>query len=197
MKRSLHALRQQAFSLVEVVLAIGIIAFAVVAILGLLAVGSDQFRIALDSTVCSQIAQRIFNDAEQSDFMTLIQDQAEQKLGTPLKRDAPAPPTTYTFYNAPRYFDEEGSEIIPVDPKKLTATESLRALYVVNVRIRPTAEVPRTNIDNLKYPVLAQVTIEIARKGGNFALQYLPTNLLQRRAGMPVYTYSALVGRNN
>lgn len=59
------------FSLVEVTLAIGIVAFAFVALLGLLPVGLTSFRSALDRSVRSQIVQSLTTQAQQTDFALL------------------------------------------------------------------------------------------------------------------------------
>jgi len=72
---------------VEFVLAIGVVSFAFVGLLGLLPVGLNNFGAALDTSVRSQIAQRFISDAEQTDFDTL-QNQAA----------------------VVRYFDDEGTE---------------------------------------------------------------------------------------
>lgn len=82
------AVRESGFSLVEFVLAIGVVAFAFVGLLGLLPVGLTTFGAALDTSVRSQIVQRFVSDAEQTDFDTLKSQTA------PLVR----------------YFDDEGSE---------------------------------------------------------------------------------------
>ncbi len=82
--------RTKAFSLVEIVLAIGIVSFAFVAIFGLLPVGMTTFRQAMDTTVSSQIVQRVVNEAQQTDFSTLTAN-----AGTPQLR----------------YFDEQGNEV--------------------------------------------------------------------------------------
>lgn len=80
--------RKRAFSLVEVTLAIGIIAFAFVAIFGLVPIGLGSFRAALDTSVRAQIAQRLATEAQQTDFDTLLKD--AKRL---------------------RYFDDEGTEV--------------------------------------------------------------------------------------
>jgi uncharacterized protein (TIGR02598 family) len=79
-----------AFSLVEITLAIGIVAFAFVALLGLVPVGLGSFRQSLDTSVRSQIVQRIATEAQQTDFKLL------QKLE-----------------DANRYYDDEGTEVRP------------------------------------------------------------------------------------
>ena len=80
--------RARGFSLVEVVLSIGIIAFAFVAIFSLLPAGMGMFRQSLDNSLGSQIVQRLVNEAQQTDFPTLI-------LTVPTQR----------------YFDDQGNEV--------------------------------------------------------------------------------------
>jgi len=63
-----HPRRLAAFSLIEVILAIGIVALAFIPLLGLLPTGLQSFRSAVDQTVASQIAQKIAGEAQQSDF---------------------------------------------------------------------------------------------------------------------------------
>src|SRR3954464_1029271 len=72
--RAFRSSKQGAFSLIEVVLAVGVVAFAFVAILGLIPAGMSQFRQAIDTSVCAQIAQRIINEAQQTDFTVLIDE---------------------------------------------------------------------------------------------------------------------------
>jgi len=83
--------RRAAFSLVEIALAIGIVSFAFVGLFGLLPVGLNTFRQAIDNSVGSQIVQRLVNEAQQTDFPELIKITAAQ-------------PST-------RYFDDQGNEL--------------------------------------------------------------------------------------
>jgi uncharacterized protein (TIGR02598 family) len=76
------------FSLVELVLAIGIVSFAFVSIFSLIPMGMMAFRQAVDTTVGSQIVHRLINEAQQTDYSALI-----------------ATPTTE------RYFDDQGNEV--------------------------------------------------------------------------------------
>lgn len=103
----------------EVVLAVGVVAFAFVAIMGLIPAGMQQFRQAIDTSIGSQIAQRVIEDAEQTDFNTLINYGNTQALVYP-NYFFRAP--TYALSNSAspaspgaciRYFDEEGNEIVP------------------------------------------------------------------------------------
>ena len=59
------------FSLIEVVIAIGIIAFAFIAIIGLIPTGLSSIKGSMQTSVMSRIAQKVISDAEQSDFTTL------------------------------------------------------------------------------------------------------------------------------
>ncbi len=56
------------FTLVEITLAIGIVAFAFIAIMGMVPVGLATFNKAVDSTVEARISQQIFSDAQQVKF---------------------------------------------------------------------------------------------------------------------------------
>ena len=59
------------FSLVEVVIAIGILSFALVPLVGLLPTGLSTFRNSIDRSVSTQIAQRIINESRQAGFTNL------------------------------------------------------------------------------------------------------------------------------
>lgn len=82
---------EHAFSLVEVVLALGIVSFVIVGIMGLLLLGMSTFRRSIDTTVQAQIAQRIISDAQLTDFKKLASFSA--------------------------YFDESGTEVQPSDSR--------------------------------------------------------------------------------
>ena len=59
------------FSLVEVVMAIGILSFAMVPLVGMLPTGLNTFRNSIDRSVSTQIAQRIISEARQTGFTNL------------------------------------------------------------------------------------------------------------------------------
>lgn len=187
------------FTLVEVVLAMGIVGFAVVAVLGLLSVGLDQYRTAVDTTVCSQIGQRLINDAQQADFSKLIDYEHTQA-----RANNPEFTFRWPLEDKPkfRYFDEQGGEIVSdSEDGVLTPEQSLKVLYWVNIRIRPCAQLPRGEIATR--PNLAQVTVEVAHYAGGAPLEINGKkgdsghNLFVPRAGVPIFTFSALVGRND
>ncbi len=65
------SLSQGGFTLVEVTLALGIISFAFVAMFGLLPVGLNVSRQAIDTTIEAQIVQKLTSQALQTDFSQL------------------------------------------------------------------------------------------------------------------------------
>lgn len=86
------------FSLVEVVLALGVCSFAMIAIVGMIPVGLSTFRDALDTTAQSQIVQRVAGDVLLTDFNS-IQDATYyyDDQGTRLE-NAGAPALAYTVH---------------------------------------------------------------------------------------------------
>ena len=60
--------KRQAFSLIEVTIAVGIVGFAFLPLMALLPVGLASFRSSIDQTALSQIVQQIGNESQQSDF---------------------------------------------------------------------------------------------------------------------------------
>jgi uncharacterized protein (TIGR02598 family) len=106
------------FSLVEVVLSIGVIAFAFLGIFALLPAGLGVFHQAMDTSVCANIVQRIAGDAEQTDFNTLLNN-----------------PANGNYFVLPiRYFDEQGTEVKVLNPSVPKPGELARILYWVRVR---------------------------------------------------------------
>lgn len=117
-----HRSNGKGFSLVEVTLAIGIVAFAFVALFSLIPVGLTTFRQAMDTSVGAQIAQRVVSDAQQTDFDALVpteegQNNLEVEIGGAGNQ----------YYVLPiRTFDEQGTEVPRTEPAK--------AIYMARVR---------------------------------------------------------------
>jgi uncharacterized protein (TIGR02598 family) len=63
--------RARGFSLVEVVMALGIMSFALMGIVGLLPAGLSQFRQAVDVTVKAQISQELTAMVQRTDYAKL------------------------------------------------------------------------------------------------------------------------------
>lgn len=203
---------QAGFSLVEVVLAVGVIAFAFVAILGLLPAGLTQFRQAMDNSVASQIGQRIIMDAQLSDFDTLTNSVA----GIVQKRDASS--TAYfrarsfaasdTSKSNPlyiRYFDEQGNEIVPQSAVP-SAKEAASIVYHVNTRIVPAPSLPGNDpsapqdLGSATGVNLVTILVQVAFNPSGKTLPIDNTTLmfdLTKQKGLPVRNYSAQIGRND
>lgn len=110
-----------AFSIVEIMLAIGVVAFAFVALMGLLPVGLDGFRNALDTSVRSQIVQRLVTDAQQTDFEKLKAQAGQFRFFDDEGTEVPAGASIYTA----SLLVEETTEL-----PKATVTENLLTLQI-------------------------------------------------------------------
>ena len=82
--------RHSGFTLIEVTFALGVMSFAFVGLLGLIPAGLQSFRSAIDTSVRSQIVQRVSSEAMQTDFDLLVSSSP-----------------------ADRYFDDQGAEVSP------------------------------------------------------------------------------------
>lgn len=182
-----------AFTLVEVTLAIGVVAVAFVALFGLLPGGMGMFRQAMGITIGSQIAQRVLNDAQQTDFDTLVDHVSRTDVSANgLTFRGPARGSSQF-----RYFDDEGNEIIPASPTAgPTAKELRNVIYYVNTRISPRALRPVARAGSANSLDLAGVTVQVATNPGHRALAVDATNLLVPAAGLQISTWSTLVARN-
>lgn len=197
------------FTLVEVSIAVGILAVAMVALLGLMPAGMTNFRKAMDVSTTAQIAQRILLDMEQADFDRII----DAPLTGP---DDISPFFTFTSpkRNANplqfRFFDEQGVELISPNGTSsgLSTSQKTALVYQVLVRIMPTAAEP---VDaNVIKGSVALVTVQVARNPNNRTLkvfQQQPSepsvshrNLFDpsptANPGLQIFTYSALIGKN-
>ncbi|MHA3773815.1 Verru_Chthon cassette protein B [Verrucomicrobiota bacterium sgz303538] len=113
MSHQFRRLKQAGFSLVEVTLAIGIIAFAFVALLGLIPTGLQVFRESIDSANEMWITQNL-NSMIQVTPWSKIEDLEK-----------------YTFY-----FDEEGRLTDRTSPDDAESTDeeiALRRIYAVKL----------------------------------------------------------------
>jgi hypothetical protein len=162
-----------------------------------------NFRNTMDTTITSQIAQRILEEAGQTEFNELV-DRAHLPEDPAGKSYCPE---RFSF-RAPRvetgqwrYFDEQGSEIVPKSPTgSLNPKEKRLLVYQVNTRIRPRAELPTINEAGAQ---VAQITVQVVRNPNltEVALEDDPEspehNLLKAGTRLPIFTYSGLVGRNS
>jgi uncharacterized protein (TIGR02598 family) len=180
------------FSLVEVALALGVVAFAVVSLLALLPAGLTSFRTSINTSVGSQIFQRVVSDAEQADFDALL-------------AQATAAGTSFSVFPI-RYFDEAGNEVVPVNPVSLTAAEAQRVVFQVRVRAskpgasdvtqqnsEAVASLPGTTRFNPRDSTF--LTVQIANNPGNLPMA-VDSNQLWTSETNSITTHSAVVTRN-
>ncbi len=161
----------KAFSLVEVTLALGIVTFSLITLLGLMPMGLATFHKAMTTSVGSQIVQQVVTDVEQSDFSQLT-----------------ATGTGVTQLGM-RYFDDQGNE--------LPSATSAGVIYDVNVVVNTAGIV--SGGDATAQPSLACLTIDIVTNPGNAALTYnAGTKAVAQDPthGIYVSRYSAYVAKN-
>lgn len=181
---------QKAFSLVEVVLAIGVVAFAFVAIFSLLPVGMGVFREAMETSVGAQIAQRIVTDVQETDFDNLVKSSG-----------------TGDFYALPkRHFDDQGNEVILANPDNPTPADLANNNVIYTARVRGSkpgqgfTSLPSTN--KRFFPRGATyLTIQVAQNPGGKNLDIDANSLIDadkaRKAFIRLQTYSVFVARND
>ena len=204
--------QERGFSLIEVAIAVSILTICLVALIGLLPGGMSNFRKAMDTTTTAQIAQRILHDMEQAEFdqMVDIKNLPLDDKGQPKPHYSFLAPTVRAQQQsiARRYFDDQGNELVPADGKTLSTQQLQLAVYTVLVRIIPRAAIPAKKGPNSKILTgdVAQVTVQVARNPSN---RTLPTvsgapddpgnpsrNLFAKTAGVTVFTYHSLIGKN-
>jgi len=189
----------EGFTLVESVLAIGVVAFSFLGIFALLPAGLGQFHQAMDISVSAEIAQRIASDAEQTDFNLLIGNAVSGN-----------------FYSLPmRYFDNQGSEVYVVAPNAPSSSELAKILYWVRVRGSlpgsPDSEnhttsyftsLPSTSNQRFNPRATTYLTIQVATNPAGIDLNrlinsaYLIDNASAAAANLRLQTQSVVVSRN-
>ncbi|MEI8107461.1 MAG: Verru_Chthon cassette protein B [Verrucomicrobiota bacterium] len=189
------------FSLVEIVLAIGVVAFAFLAIFSLLPVGLGIFREAMDTSVSAQIVQRVVSDATETDF--------DQLIGNPVKGNYYAMPV--------RYFDDQGTEVKVGNPTAPSLAERQGPpgiLYWVRVRgSLPGAANPAEHKSTYPTSLPSKggsrfnprdttfLTVEVASNPTGKALDidetsYLIDPVKAKSAGIRLQTFSVVLSRN-
>ena len=158
--------RSAGFSLVEVVLAVGIMALGVVTILGLLPHGMEVSRKTANELAESRIVDSIVGDLQG------------------VKWGAGGLPETEVI-GQNRYFDDQGLEIEPNDPD----LEGLLS-YVVNVELPPMdVRVPTNQVGAPANVNLRRVVIRI------ISAPLKEFNFASPPPGVPVKTYSQLIAK--
>jgi uncharacterized protein (TIGR02598 family) len=109
------------FSLVEVTLALGLVGFAVIAVLGLLPTGLTTMRQSMDQTVEAQIVQSIASQSVIANFTNLTGVSYFDDEGQPTRSSDGARYTVTVTTNAPGF---------PGDANTVRINESLTTLDI-------------------------------------------------------------------
>lgn len=162
--------RRAAFSLVEVVLALGIMAFGLVPLMALLPIGLKVHRQAIDATVSSQIVARVAQEAQQMDYSNLP--------------DGASQPLTYCF-------DDQGNLLATGNSLGLfTSCKDPKRIYDVKATVNKIADLPGDH-PATRSPSLARIQIDIAANAAANPSVFTPGS------GVPVFTYFSLLSKND
>ena len=203
--------RVQAFSLIEVVLAIGIVAFAFVALIGLLPAGLANFRKAMNTSVGSEIGQRVFGDLQQSDFDSLLSETVPSLSSKESANQAPQTPTASPGVGSVgflprRYFDDQGNEVIlqnstPVGTLPPDPTPAQRAtnhiLYDVHTQVVLKPQIPSGTNSVILSSNLANVIVQVASNPGGLTLSDSLSTDPAHPEKVQFIEYSGLISRNS
>ena len=142
----LRATRLQAFSLIEVVLAIGVVAFSLVAILGVFPVAFSQSRKGISDTRAAQLVRMVVDtvDAQSSSFTAIdcfgtTIDLTNSSTGT-------AAVMLYASYPSP-------------DQPQITNTKNNNSIYSIEIKfnntplVAPTTTLPAGTLNQLQLRV--------------------------------------------
>ena len=99
--------RQEGFSLVEVVIAVGIAAFCLVVMLGLIPAGMNSNKDSSGETAAANIARNIFSDLRAT----------PKSINTSVLYGITLPSSSTPLTNSPLYFDDAGSTNSSTSPR--------------------------------------------------------------------------------
>lgn len=129
--------------MVELAMTIGILSFAFVALLALVPVGLDTFRLAIDTTVETQIVQRVTSIARQAKFSELSKLDCNAEI-------------TGGIENGDLFFDEEGNEI-----KSQDGAVPTNATYSAAIRLEGRSALPANDGRQEINPNLATLAVTV------------------------------------
>jgi uncharacterized protein (TIGR02598 family) len=181
--------RRGGFSLIEVTMAIAVIAIAMVALIGLLPAGMSVYQKATATSAATQIFEKVLADARQTDFSVLVYPDTPQ---------ADTPASAGKIFREPRlrYFDGDGEEIVPQSSGAPSAAELAKIVYHVNTRIVTNSAVPSDQPNHVSQ-YLATLTVQIATNPGNRALSFDGEQLFAPANGVQIRTFSAQLAKND
>ncbi|MCE9608896.1 MAG: Verru_Chthon cassette protein B [Chthoniobacter sp.] len=142
------------FSLIEVVLAIGVLSFSFLVLFNMIPVGLGMMSGSMDATIGMQIVQRVTTDARQAKFSEL----------TPVCKLDRNPGTDARGEKADFFFDDQGNEVDAdaVSKKNFVYTAAVVLLKESAVPGRTGAQVPNPDVATVKQlPTTNFATINI------------------------------------
>ena len=191
-------------------MAIAIVAFAFVALLGLLPPGMTNFQVAMDVQTSTEIFQRVIADAQETDFDALV-SQADSPDFEGLAVEVGGDSMQF-FRLAWRYFDVQGLEVKVEDAEKPTAVEREKIVYAAHIRgSKPGEANPTENKGNFTslpglraprfYPRdITILTVQVVGTKGREMRALLEPNrattFLLAPGRLPQRIYSSVVARN-
>jgi uncharacterized protein (TIGR02598 family) len=181
------------FSLIEITLSIGIIAFAFVALLGLLPTGMAVFRDAMDTSVTAQISQRIAGEIQETEFSSLLsQCKPDLSLFKPGTEDQSGVLPT-------RYFDDQGNEISVGNAASPSAVERRKIIYDAYIRVSRAARLPSGSKEAaVREPSgnLVTVNIQVVNNPGGHSIVLDANQLVDpAQSALRVRSYASLIAR--
>lgn len=164
------------FSLTEIVLVLGIVSFAFVGVIGLLPAGMDVFRASMNAGIGAQIAQRVLNEAQQTEFTVLTGGVGAQLSSELIPM---------------RYYDEAGNE--------LPATDAAKSLYHVHAVVQNAPAFPDSKGKyTLAMDELATVVVQVAVNPAQRPLTSESSTLLwMPSANVVLQSYSVFVAHHD
>ena len=142
----------QAFSLIEVVLALGVLSFSFLVLFNMIPVGLGMMTNSIDTTVGSQIVQRITTIARQAKFTEL--SKLDRHPGTGSRGEI-----------ADYFFDDQGVEM---DAARVMAGNYV---YTAAVVLLPQSSVPGAGGVQIPNPQIATINIIIKKNEGTEILR--------------------------
>ncbi len=192
--RSLRNRSARAFSLVEVVMAIGITSFAALSIVGVIPVGLNSFHQTKITSVATEISKQMFSEIGNTSYASIVS--SATTANQPWQLPAPNAATTGTNYI--RYFNEQGEELAA---SAGSTTAPAGTIYQVNAAARyGTFLSGATVLTNSSNYYLVNVTIQVAYNPANLSLDMNSSNTSlwagtanSGAVQVPVYNFQTMV----
>lgn len=161
------------FSLVEVVIALGIVSFAIITTMSLFPIAQSTFQDSRTATIGSQIVQEIVNDYDLADLGAIYAN-----TGSP--NSAPLQNTTVSkpMQNEIRYYDDQGVRI--ADPQNSKSPVVYTATINLGIPTMPAS----SNIPGATATLVLQIELQSKASPGQGTKEY--SIFLANQSELPV-----------